>query len=236
VVIAILVINILIFLGSGTPIDEAGRTVRDWGFLFGPAVISGDWWRLVSSGFLHSTTMHIGFNSYVLWILGKQLEPLVGSLRFSLIYLAGLLGGSAAVMLFGFEQSTVGASGAVLGLAGAMMAILKNRGVGFFQTSMGRLVLVNLALPLLIPRISFWGHAGGVAGGYLVVYLMTKLGKADLSDRRAWSSHTVSAGDHTGGIVKAGNTRVVVAVGVSVIVALAAIAIFVPTLLGYSPG
>lgn len=142
------------------------------GILYGPVVQQGQVWRLLSSGFLHGSLLHIAFNMYLLFMLAPLLERTYGSLRFALIYLGSLFGGALAVMLFGWDQPTLGASGAVLGLAGALGIAFYERGVNPRNSPVFGLVVLNLALPLLVPGISFWGHFGGVVSGMLMGYLM----------------------------------------------------------------
>ena len=171
-------LSIVTFVAQGVSSSGSGFTsgdVVERGILFGPLVRQGEYWRLVTSGFLHADLFHIGLNMYALYLFGPAVERSVGALRMALIYLGGLLGGAAAVMLFNFGAPTLGASGAVLGLAGGLAAILWSRGIAITQTSLGTLFLLNLALPLLIPRISFWGHFGGIAGGFLVGWLVSFL-------------------------------------------------------------
>jgi len=157
--------------------DRPGSTwsYANWGALFGPAVSDGELWRIVSAGFVHTGLLHLGFNMYALYLFGPPLERLLGPVRFTLAYLAGLLGGSAAVLLFDYSQVTVGASGAVLGLAGALAAVLWSRGVKITQTSLGGIFVINLALPLLIGGISFWGHLGGIVAGFAAGWLLSWL-------------------------------------------------------------
>jgi|GEM_PF-1031302 len=138
-------------------------------------VAGGQYWRIISSGFLHGSILHIGFNMYLLFMLGPQLEQRYGSLRFSLLYFGSLFGGALAVLVFGFTQPTLGASGAVLGLAGAMFIALWGEGLNPRQSPVFGLVILNLALPLLVPGISFWGHLGGVAAGALLAWLLVWL-------------------------------------------------------------
>ncbi|MFT7214741.1 MAG: membrane associated rhomboid family serine protease [Granulosicoccus sp.] len=146
--------------------------VTNLGVLYGPAVQHGQWWRMISAGFLHGSMVHIAFNMYLLFVLGPQLERLFGSLRFLLIYFGALVGGSMVVMLFDWSQGTLGASGAALGLAGAMGVALYERGVPPQKSPIFGLVVLNLALPLLVPGISFWGHFGGIAAGAFMGYLL----------------------------------------------------------------
>jgi len=138
------------------------------GLLYGPAVAQGQWWRLVSSGFLHGGLIHIGFNMYLLFMMGPQLEKGFGALRFFLIYFGALLGGAATVVLFDWQQPTLGASGAVLGLAGTLGIVYYFNGISLQRSPVFGLVLLNLGLPLLLPGISFWGHFGGVVCGVIM--------------------------------------------------------------------
>jgi membrane associated rhomboid family serine protease len=175
VTIGLLVANIGIFTIQGLVIGDPPATLQRWGLLFGPAVEAGEWWRVVTSGFLHANLLHIGFNMYALWIFGPVLERGLGSVRFALAYVGGLLGGAAAVVHFDFLSPTLGASGAVLGLAGALAAVLWARGVAITQTSLGGIFIINLGLPLLVGGISFWGHLGGIAGGFAAGWLLSWL-------------------------------------------------------------
>ena len=170
-IIGLIVVNVLAYLAQVGTQEEV--TVD--GLLFGPSVADGEWWRVVTSGFLHGSLFHIGFNMYALWILGHPLIEGLGRLRFALIYLAGLFGGSAAVLAFDWASPTLGASGAVLGLGGALAAALWSRGVSLTQTSLGFVLAINLFLPLLVGRISFWGHFGGILAGFAAGWLLTWL-------------------------------------------------------------
>lgn len=135
------------------------------GLTFGPLVAEGEWWRLVTGGFLHAGLLHIGFNGYLLYQLGMLLEPALGRSRFLAVYTAGLAGGSAGVMLLSWDAPTLGASGAVFGLMGAAMVMLRRRGINPWQTQIGSLVLLNLVITFIIPQVSIGGHLGGLAGG-----------------------------------------------------------------------
>jgi membrane associated rhomboid family serine protease len=132
--------------------------------------IGNDYWRLVTSGFLHASVIHIGFNMYLLWILGQMLEPVLGPVRFVAIYYVALLSGSfGSVLLSDYTTGTVGASGAVFGLMGAAFIEQRRRGIDPMQTGIGGLILLNLALSFLIPGISIGGHIGGLIGGGLAM-------------------------------------------------------------------
>lgn len=172
---------------------EVLRSVTDVIPLTGLGDLLGEPWRLVTSGFLHANLMHVGFNGLLLWQLGHLLEPLLGRGRFLALYAAGLSGGSLGVMLVswistvaglsGIElamrvlggnpfQTTIGASGAVFGLMGAAMVVLRSRGVNPWRTSIGTLVGLNLVLTFAFPAISVGGHLGGLAAGALAGRLL----------------------------------------------------------------
>ncbi len=162
----------------------------------------GEPWLLVTSGFLHANLMHVGFNGLLLWQLGHLLEPLLGRGRYVALYAAGLFGGGLGVLLvswvstlagisgidliariFGGNpfQITIGASGAVFGLMGAAMVVLRERGVNPWRTSIGTLVALNLVLTFVFPNISVGGHLGGLLAGVLA-------GKLLLVDRQRAAS------------------------------------------------
>ncbi|MFT4653679.1 MAG: membrane associated rhomboid family serine protease [Patiriisocius sp.] len=171
ITLSLMAANILFFAAQFATQDM----LTTMGLLYGPFVQDGQYWRIISSGFLHGSILHIAFNMYLLYMLGPQLEQTLGSLRFSLMYFGSLIGGSLAVLTFGFMQPTLGASGAVLGLAGAMFITLWGRGVSPTKSPVFGLVVLNLGLPLLIPGISFWGHFGGVVGGSVLAFVMVWL-------------------------------------------------------------
>ena len=173
IIVALIAINVIAFLWQNN--GEAGLVLEQHGVLIGLLVQAGQWSRIITSAFLHADLLHIGFNMYALWIFGRPVHDAVGWWRFSLIYLGGLLGGAAAVVMLAPLTPTYGASGAVLGLAGGLAAMLWARGILITQTPLGGLLLLNLALPLLVPRISFGGHLGGIAGGFAVGWLISWL-------------------------------------------------------------
>lgn len=169
--LALIAINALLYVGQ----MATNGGITNAGLLYGPLVQQGQFWRLLTSGFLHGSLLHVGFNMYLLYMLGPQLERGFGSLRFALMYFGSLAGGAVMVMLFDWNQPTLGASAAVLGLAGAMGIALYERGMKPQQSPVFGLVVLNLALPLLVPGISFWGHFGGVLAGILIGYLVVWL-------------------------------------------------------------
>ncbi len=167
---ALIALNVLAYL-----FQQSDPTVTNRGLLFGPAVASGEVWRLVTSAFLHGSLIHIGFNMYLLWMLGRALEQAFGTVKYLLLYFGSMFGGAAAVTIFNWDQPTLGASGAVLGLAGAMGAVYFARGMDVRQSPAFSLVVLNLALPFILPNVSFWGHLGGVLAGAVVAMILVFL-------------------------------------------------------------
>ena len=168
VTIALLIAIALAYLGQ----QAMPGVLENAGVLYGPAVAQGQWWRVLTTAFLHGGLIHVGFNAYLLFAIGPELERGIGSQRFAILYFGALFGASLTVMLLGWRQPTLGASGAVLGIAAAMAMIMWSRGVNLLQTPTFGLVLLNLLLPLLVPGISFLGHLGGVVTGCLMVTVM----------------------------------------------------------------
>jgi membrane associated rhomboid family serine protease len=161
VAMTLIVVNVVVFLiGQGT----TGQT-RDLG-LNGFLVADGDWWRIVTSGFLHFDLLHLGFNMFILWWLGKELEPSIGMVRFGALYATALLGGSLGVLVLDPTAITGGASGAVFGLMGAAVVLMRSRGIDVMQSGLGGLLLINLLLSFR-PGVSLGAHFGGLIGGAL---------------------------------------------------------------------
>ena len=136
----------------------------------------GEWYRLITGGFLHANILHLAMNMFALWVLGSQLEAAVGRLRFALVYGSALLAGSLGVMLLSPHDPTVGASGAIFGLLGLALAAQRSQGINVWQSGLGGILLINLAFTFGIPGISIGGHLGGLAGGYLSGVVLYELG------------------------------------------------------------
>jgi membrane associated rhomboid family serine protease len=168
VLIAVNVVAYLIEVagGSGGLTPRHSSVVFDFG-LFGPFVAEGEWYRLLTSGFLHASLLHIGFNMFALYFLGRILEPGIGTPRFVALYFASLLAGSLGALLLDPNVLTIGASGAVFGIFGATFVIARHRGVDNLAASIGVVLLLNLAITFTYKEISIGGHLGGLAGGLL---------------------------------------------------------------------
>ncbi len=144
--------------------------------LAGQGVAHGQWWRIITSGFLHENLLHIGFNMWVLYYLGLMLEPALGRVRFATVYAVSLLCGSLGALLVSPHELTVGASGAIFGLMGAAVVEMRARQVPLMASGVGGLILLNLVISFTIPGISWGGHIGGLVGGALAA-LALRLGE-----------------------------------------------------------
>jgi membrane associated rhomboid family serine protease len=175
---ALIAINVLVYLAEGsftvTSSGTLGNTLYDRGALLGSypglagvGVAHGQWWRLLASGFLHENILHIGLNMLVLYFVGRLLEPAIGSLKFVVIYFVSLFAGSFGALLLSPHSFTVGASGAIFGIAGAAAVEMRARRIPIMQSGIGGLILINLALSFTISGISIGGHIGGLIGGAL---------------------------------------------------------------------
>jgi membrane associated rhomboid family serine protease len=148
--------------GLSIPINDS---VVVHGALFGPLVSEGEWYRLITSGFIHGTPLHVGFNMVLLFFLGRLLEPALGTPRFVFLYFASLLAGSFGALLLDPNVVSYGASGAVFGLAGATFVVARGRGMDALAGEIGFLIVINLVFTFAYPNISVGGHLGGLASG-----------------------------------------------------------------------
>jgi membrane associated rhomboid family serine protease len=194
--VALIAMNVLIWFGTQT---AEGKVFFDYA-LDGPDVADGDYWRLVSAGFLHDGIIHIGFNMYILWWLGNLLEPSLGTPRFVALYFASLLGGSFGALLLSPDKYTVGASGAVFGLMAAAFVMQRARGIDPMQSGIGPVILLNLAIGFLPGlNISIGGHLGGLVAGAAAAYAMDQI-----SERRKGPAGPIAACLIVGAIAVAG--------------------------------
>jgi membrane associated rhomboid family serine protease len=154
--------------GSGGFYQINGSSiVLDYG-LYGHAVNEGELYRLVTSGFLHAGLLHIGFNMFALFFLGRILEPSIGTPRFLAVYFASLFGGAFGALLLSPDALTIGASGAIFGIFGATFVIARGRGFDSVASSIGAILLINLAFSVGgASHISLGGHLGGLAAGLI---------------------------------------------------------------------
>lgn len=166
----LIAVNAIVFF-----VDQSqGNRLIDMGAMSGPAVAHGQTYRLFTSAFLHFGLPHLLVNMMSLYFMGTFTESVLGSFKTLIIYIASLLGSSLAVYHFAFLQDTVGASGAIFGLFGALFAIGLRAGSG------GRdllrqavpILLINLGLTFFVPGISIAGHLGGLITGFVFGLLL----------------------------------------------------------------
>ncbi len=136
-----------------------------------PGVVDGAVWQVMTSAFTHVEIWHIGFNMLVLWFLGPQIELALGRVRFLALYLLSALAGSAAVLWLAPEQTqTIGASGAMFGLMGALLVLAHK--VGGNVSQIAGWLAINAVLTFTFPNISWQGHLGGFVGGVLIAAVL----------------------------------------------------------------
>src|SRR4051812_23187212 len=173
-------VNVLAYLGtliSGASATGSlgGDTLLRKTALFAPAVADGEWYRIITSGFMHYGLLHLAFNMYALYILGTMLEPALGRLRFTLIYVVSLIAGSVGALILDPNALTAGASGAVFGLMGAAFLVMRNRGINPMESGLGIWLFLNLAITFTVSNISIGGHIGGLIGGGIAAWILVEL-------------------------------------------------------------
>jgi membrane associated rhomboid family serine protease len=188
---ALIAINVAVFLaelasgGNGFGSGFSGVTGGSVGahlLLFGPAISDQhEYWRILTSGFIHYGVLHIAFNMYALYIFGPALETRFGHARFALLYLAALLIGSFGALLVSPDAATAGASGAIFGLVGALIAVTQAERIPIQNSPIFGYAIVALLFTFTFSGISVGGHLGGLAGGYVAGWLL------ELSLRRGLS-------------------------------------------------
>jgi membrane associated rhomboid family serine protease len=150
-------------------------------------VAAGEWYRVVTGGFLHANIVHLLFNMLALFTIGNALEPALGRTKYLVLYVVSLLCGSLGVLIVDPNSLTVGASGAVFGLLGAMVIFQRRAGIDPWASGLGLVIAINLLLTFSIPGISIGGHIGGLIGGIVAGWLL-------LEGPRAMGSETAAIG------------------------------------------
>ncbi len=184
---ALIAMNVVAFLietAAGAPLGGGGGgSVWNHGVLFGPAITSHDiygvgtqeYWRLVTSGFLHDGLLHIFINMISLWFVGSVLEPAIGRVNFAAVYFVSLLAGSFGALWFQPVTATVGASGAIFGIFGALIVVARNRGIPIWQSGLGFVLVFNLVFSLSVRGISVGDHIFGLIGGLITGFLIVEV-------------------------------------------------------------
>jgi rhomboid protease GluP len=159
---------------------KSDQALIDHGAIYGPLVHNGQWWRIITGAFLHGGLLHVSLNMFALFQVGTFLEMLVGAPRMLAVYFISMIGSGIAVVLFSQNAVTVGASGAIFGIFGALVAIglrLGPRGRGLVQQTLP-IVLINLAITFSVPIISVAGHLGGLVCGFLAGLVLVAMHQA----------------------------------------------------------
>jgi membrane associated rhomboid family serine protease len=167
---ALIAINVIAFLTEQGQLTISAANIHgkviEEGVLYRGGIAEHQYWRLITSGFLHENLLHIGFNMYLLYLLGMMLEPAIGSARFTAIYFTALLAGSFGALLATASPS-LGASGAIFGLMGAAAVELRARQRSIMESGIGGLIIINLIFSFAFANISVGAHIGGLIGGAL---------------------------------------------------------------------
>ncbi len=175
----LIAINVAVFLAetvAGAPFGGGGGgTVYIKGALFGPSIAQQhEYWRIVTSGFLHDGLAHIFVNMLSLWFVGQVLEPAVGRVNFAAIYFTSLIAGSFGALLLQPLAVTVGASGAIFGIFGALIVVARARGIPIWQSGLGIVLVLNLLFSVSFRGISIGGHLGGLVAGLITGWLVVE--------------------------------------------------------------
>ena len=202
---ALIAINVVAFLietAAGAPLGGGGGgSVWIHGVLYGPALTSTgavgigahEYWRLVTSGFLHDGVFHILINMVSLWFVGSALEPAIGRVNFLAVYFVSLLAGSFGALWFQPMSPTVGASGAIFGIFGALIIVARNRGIPIWQSGLGVVLVFNLVFSLSVRGISVGDHIGGLIGGLITGWLIVEVAERRRMARAALAGCAVLA-------------------------------------------
>ena len=182
VTIVLIAINVLVFVAmsaSGvSPLEPTTRGLLDWGAGYGPYELSTEWWRVFTAMFVHIGFLHIALNMYCLWSLGPLAERLFGSWRFLALYLLSGVGGNIASVALHPTIVAAGASGAIFGVAGALLPILHVRQIPALVTAQGRrgglgiggFIVYNLIYGFANTGIDNAAHIGGLVTGFVIGY------------------------------------------------------------------
>jgi membrane associated rhomboid family serine protease len=176
---ALIAVNIVVYVitaAQGQGINNPGGSLYIKWILYGPWVANGDWWRLITSTFLHANILHIGLNMYFLWWVGSAVESVLGRGRFLLVYLVSGLAGSAGALLVDPGVATVGASGAIFGILGAAVVLERQRVYVLGGQAVG-LIAISLVFSFVFTGISYGGHIGGLIGGVLCTLVLSRFGR-----------------------------------------------------------
>ena len=180
----LVVVNIALFLGlvvsARTPFPGFDDLIA-WGADFGPRTMAGEWWRLITSAFLHLNPLHLAFNMWALWNVGRLVERMAGNIGFVLLYAVSAIGGNIASLAWHPHVVSGGASGAIFGICGALIAYVFTRKdtvpaeiLSQLKSSMGGFLVYNIAFGFMVPGIDNAAHLGGLTSGFLFGLLISQ--------------------------------------------------------------
>lgn len=170
--------------------EPNGITLAIFGSKYTPLIYHGEWWRLLTAGFLHASLMHILFNSWGLFQLGAEVDDALGSARYLCAYVFSTMTGFLASTIFSPQAPSVGASAGIFGLLGALIAYATVQG-GLMGRYMRSAYINSAIIAILLTAFSGhtdnWAHIGGLAGGFVFVYTIGKLNLTRPSLNRTWN-------------------------------------------------
>ena len=187
--IAINVAIYLIQLGMGAGFNTTSGWIWQKGVLVARAVYGdgspagvahGEWWRLITAAFLHANAIHLLMNMFVLWVIGSVVEQAIGSRRFTMLYAVAGVAGSAGALIASPNALTVGASGAIFGIMGALL-VLEYQATGNLMGQAMTMIIINVAISFGISGISIGGHIGGLVGGVLAGGVLSRFGRSSMA-------------------------------------------------------
>jgi rhomboid protease GluP len=199
---ALVAVNVLVFIamaigGAGVMVPN-GEVVVRWGSNYGPYTLAGEWWRLLTSCFIHFGIVHLALNMYALYQTGSTTERLFGRGRFLALYLFAGLTGSLASMIWNPVINGAGASGAIFGVFGGLIAFTldaRNRVPRAVMTEHRNSTLLFAGYSLFYgavhPNIDNAAHLGGLAGGFLMGWLLAR--PIDIESRARASATRLAA-------------------------------------------
>ena len=177
--------NVLAFLAqlsTGGALDDTSHSTVYARFIttpytvvfhgFVPTLERGEWYRAITGGFLHLNLLHLAGNMLVLWLIGTQMERVLGPARYVALYFVSLVAASFAVLLMG--DAGLGASGAIFGLLGAAAAYQRINRINMLQSGLAMLIVLMLAMSF-VPGVSVAAHVGGLVAGAAAGWAMFEL-------------------------------------------------------------
>jgi rhomboid protease GluP len=176
----VLAFGVTLLLGGGL-LDIDGRVHVVLGSNYGALTLQGQWWRLITCQFLHFGIIHIAFNAMALWNIGPLAERLFGRWHFLLLYLVSGIGGGFGTLLWRPEANSAGASGAIFGVIGGLLAFLSRRDLGVptllvmhLRRSFLGFAAFSLLAGVLIPGVDNAAHVGGLLTGFALGFALAR--------------------------------------------------------------